>query len=1131
MKKASTIKPLVVVGTCAGMLLALLAGINYFLTEAEFDQGGRDASLINISGRQRVLLKSTTLYSLQLGSSKDREGQNALRDKLHQDIDLMDRAHAGLINPKQGKLSKETESIYFGPSYFLDRQLKNYIAEVRDFLADPEKELSDHNVHLLNILAVSQSELIDALDSVVRQYQKESESNKSRLHNLQKGMLTVILIVLLAMALFIFAPMVKRIIEETNRLEESEERLANAQRVASLGNWEYNLINNSLWWSDEIFRIFGLDPDKTSLSYETFINNVHPDDREELKKEVGSNLPYRSDYRIIIPGGDIRYIHEEVRLERDDDGTVTGMWGTAQDITGQKELETELNEFKQGLEEMVQDRTAKLSSSNTQLYSEALRRTNAEEKFKSIFNNASDAIFIADTESGLILDANKKAAELLQIPIKEIAGLHFTDVHPEEDNESYEKVFRESVLKERLMSADLFLLSSEGKRIPVEISTNVFDLEGKKVIQGIFRDITDRKRSEEKVRESEKRLAEAQRIAHLGNWEWNIEKKTLYWSDETYRIFGLKPEEFELSYEAFLRTVHTDDREFVEISVVNALHEKESYNIDHRIILPDLTERIVHEQAEVVCDERGHPLRMVGTIQDITDRMRAEEALLTSQERYTLAMDVANEGIWDRNLVTGEIYYSPRWKEMLGYHDDDILNSYEEWTKRLHPDDLERVLKNQEEHLEGKTELYINEYRLRHKDGSYRWVMAKGATIKDDNGKPTRFAGSHTDITERKLMEEELVKTQKLESVGILAGGIAHDFNNILTAIVNNVYFAKEMIVEGVDVDDIVKLLESANDACFRAKDLTKQLLTFSKGGAPVLKTVLIGELIKESAEFALRGSSAKASYDIPDDLWPVDIDEGQISQVINNLIINATQAMPKGGIIEVGAENLAVSHTDNLLMKKGRYIMLAIKDSGKGISQEIIDKIFDPYFSTKEEGSGLGLSTSYSVINNHKGILNVASEEGKGATFYIYLPASQNTVEVCEEGKKGSGKCGGRILVLEDDEAIVKTLRYILNKAGFEAEYSTDGKETIQIYKKAMKSGKRFDAVMLDLTIPGGMGGKESMKKLKSIDPDIKAIVCSGYSENPVTANYDKYGFSDFISKPYQIYEIREKLSKLIHG
>ncbi|MDT8318043.1 MAG: PAS domain S-box protein [bacterium] len=994
--KPISIKLLVVAGVISGLILVFLAVGNFYLMEAEIRAGENGAAQINISGRQRMLLKSTALYSLQLVSSTEREYEKMLRDKLQKDINLMDSDHAWLIKGEEGKLSKEIESLYFGPPYFIDRQQRTYIAEVKSLLASNKNELSVNNQSLLNIIKAAQSELPTALDAVVWQYQAESESNNSNIHNLQKFVLAVTLVILLAMALLIFVPLVKRIYTETQKLIESEERLESAQRVASLGNWEYDLAENSLWWSDEIYSIFGLDPDKTTLSYETFINMVHPDDRENLKKKAEGSLPQRSDYRVIKADSNIRHIHEEVRVERDRDGRIKRMWGTAQDVTEQKEIEAQLKKFKENLEEMVKDRTAKLSSLATKLYNEALKRLNAEEKFKSIFNNANDAIFIADAENGIILEANKRTEELLHIPVEEIVGLHFADVHPEEESESHEEFFREAVSKERSVSGELFLLSSEGKRVPVEVSANVFTLEGKRVIQGIFRDITDRKQLEDEMRK--------------------------------------------------------------------------------------LSSAVKQSPASII-------------ITDIEGNIEYVNPKFTKTTGYTYEEAIGRN---PRILKSGEHppeFYSKLWNE---------ISSGNEWS---------------------------GEFHNKKKSGELFWESASIVPIVNEKGVIINFLAVNEDITELKKMKEELVKKQKLESVGILAGGIAHDFNNILTAIVNNVFFAKELVLEGEDVANVVELLESANDACFRAKGLTKQLLTFSKGGAPVLKTVLIGELIKKIAEFGLRGSTVKASYDIPDDLWPVDIDEGQISQVINNLIINAGQAMPGGGIIEVKAENLAITHSDDLLLKKGKYIMLAIKDDGQGIPKEIIDKIFDPYFSTKEKGSGLGLSTSYSIINNHKGLLHADSEEERGATFYIYLPASRNSVEASEKRNVSSDNRGGRILVLEDDVAIVKTLRDILNKEGFEAEYSADGNETIELYKKAMKSGKRYDAVMLDLIIPGGMGGKESMEKLKRIDPDIKAIVCSGYSENSVIANYEKYGFSDFISKPYEIYEIREKLSRLING
>ena len=1126
MRKAPSLKSiesLAVIGIIFGLLLALLVSVNFYFMWAEISTGEKNGALINISGRQRMLLKSTALYSLQLVSSKDREDQNRLRDKLHQEIDLMERIHAELINPKQGNLLKEAESLYFGPPHFLDKQLGNYIEEVRALLSDSVKDFSVDNPHFVNILMAAQSELPKILDLLVEQYQTEKKSEWLNFRMSQKVILVVTLVVLIIMALYVFAPLVKHLRKETDKLRESEERLANAQSIALLGNWEYNLIDNRLQWSDEIYRIFGLNPEKTDLSYETFINCIHPDDREILEKEVGNHLSDRSDYRVIRPDGDIRYIHEKVRVEKDDYGVVTRMWGTAQDITERKKMENSLIEFKNHLEIMIKERTTDLSSANTRLHKEAVERTKSEEKFRSLFNNASDAIFIHDWKWN-ILEVNDVACHQLGYSRDELLKLKPQDFSlPEQAEKMAENI--EALHNTGHIIIETNHVTRKKEVIPVEISARSIQYGEHSAILSIVRDITARKRAEGELRKLSSAVKQSPASIVITDIEGNIEyvnpkftKTTGYTYEEAIgqnpRILKSGEQSPEL-YKNLWDTI-TSGKEWS-----GAFHNKKKNG------------ELFWESVSIspVVDEDGVITNFLAVKEDITDRKRAEEALRVSKEKYVLAMDVSSDGIWDRNLVTGETYYSPRWKEMLGYHDDDIPNSYYEWTKRLHPDDRERVFKNLKDHREGKTKLYMNEYRLRHKDGSYRWVMAKGAIIKDENGRPARFVGSHADITERKAMEEHLLKTQKLESVGVLAGGIAHDFNNILTAIVNNVHFAKECVVENVNVDEIVELLESANDACFRAKDLTKQLLIFSKGGAPVLKTVSIVELLKVTAEFSLRGTNVKAVCDIQNDLWSVNADEGQINQVINNLLINAQQAMPDGGIIEVGAENLHVSHTDDLLLEEGKYVILAFKDNGKGMSGEIINKIFDPYFSTKEQGSGLGLSTSYSIINNHKGYLEVASEEGKGSTFYIYLPASQNTIEARGRETKSPTKCEGRILVLEDDEAIIKTLRYILNKSGFEAEYSMDGAEAIQIYKETMNSEKRFDAVMLDLTIPGGMGGKECIERLKSIDPNIKGIVCSGYSDDPVIANHEKYGFCDVISKPYQIYEIREKLTKAINA
>lgn len=382
---------------------------------------------------------------------------------------------------------------------------------------------------------------------------------------------------------------------------------------------------------------------------------------------------------------------------------------------------------------------------------------------------------------------------------------------------------------------------------------------------------------------------------------------------------------------------------------------------------------------------------------------------------------------------------------------------------------------------------------------------------------------------ERQKMEEERLRSSKLESVGILAGGIAHDFNNILTGIVGNLSLALTYLKPD---EKVRKLITEAEVASFRAKDLTQQLLTFSKGGMPIKKTVYISKLITDSVSFALRGSKINHTFLMPEDLSPVEIDGGQMSQVIHNLIINAVQAMPEGGAIEIKGKNITVEEAETLSLPKGKFIKLSIKDQGIGIPGKYLQNIFDPYFTTKKEGSGLGLASSYSIINKHEGLLTVESEMGIGTTFHIYLPASKEKVKLekitKEEVKSVSGK--GKILIMDDQEVIRNIVDKMLSSFGFQVESAVDGEEAINLYKKAKKSGEPFNAVILDLTVPGGMGGKEAIKKLLEIDPNVKAVVSSGHSNDPVMAEFKKYGFTDVVAKPYRTQEIRDVLLRVVN-
>lgn len=380
------------------------------------------------------------------------------------------------------------------------------------------------------------------------------------------------------------------------------------------------------------------------------------------------------------------------------------------------------------------------------------------------------------------------------------------------------------------------------------------------------------------------------------------------------------------------------------------------------------------------------------------------------------------------------------------------------------------------------------------------------------------------DISERKRTEEDILKAQKLESVGILAGGIAHDFNNILTVILGNISLAKMNVKSGNKIFDLLSATEAASK---RAQTLTMQLLTFAKGGAPVKEVYSIAKILQESSLFVLTGSKSKCDFSIANNLWPVEADAGQISQVINNIVINANQAMPDGGVIQIRAENKLIEEKHNLPIQPGRYIMITIKDHGIGIPENYLSKIFDPYFSTKQTGMGLGLATAYSVIKKHAGHISVNSRPDYGTTFYIYLPASGKEIQTKEEPALLTGN--GKILMMDDDKYLRMMVEEMLEMLGYEAGFAKDGDEAIAMFKKARESGEPYDAIILDLTIPGGMGGKDVIKILLEIDPEVKAVVSSGYSDDPVMSNFREYGFKGMMPKPFNDNDLGKVLNDML--
>ncbi len=523
---------------------------------------------------------------------------------------------------------------------------------------------------------------------------------------------------------------------------------------------------------------------------------------------------------------------------------------------------------------------------------------------------------------------------------------------------------------------------------------------------------------------------------------------------------------------------------------------------------------------------------IIAVVRDIDAKKRAEQQLVTEQERLAVTLRSIGEGVISTDKNGAVVLLNRVAEELTGWSCRDAIGQPCATVLSLVDAEGRSIGNRPLDHVfdTGQRMDCIDNTFLVDRNGRQYPVAASCAPIRNRDGRVFGVVWVFRDVSGERRMEEELLKIRKLESIGVLAGGIAHDFNNILTAIQGNIELALRLEQAGESVDP---LLKDALTASGRAVNLTRQLLTFAKGGEPIRETASLGQLIRESADFVLHGSRVSCRYSFCGGLWLVDVDRGQISQVIQNIILNARQAMPDGGEIEIECSNVRIEEgavPPGLVA--GRYVRITIKDQGIGIAPEILDRIFDPFFSRREGGSGLGLAICHSIITRHHGGIFVDSSDGSGTTFSIYLPASKTDMlpeDRHRMDEQESPTRPGKILVMDDEKLFRKVIASQLEYLGHQVVFAADGREAVQQYEEAMRAGEPFDLVIMDLTIPGGVGGEEAVGLLLDMDPDARVVVSSGYSNDPIMAYYQDYGFIAAIAKPFKLYELKEILAMVL--
>ncbi len=882
--------------------------------------------------------------------------------------------------------------------------------------------------------------------------------------------------------------------EKARKEAEDRFRIAFGQNIVGIAN----LNKEGLWEevNQRFCEIVGYS--REELAGKSYLDITHPEDKEISERNSqpllggGQNSSFVKRY--IRKDGSVAWVKVIPNPLYAEGAEIRGFINIYEDITDQRRASAALSE--------------------------------SEDRFLAVFEQAGVGVARLDL-NGRWVEANRRLCDILGYSSEEMAKMNYRDItHPHDISRSDER-FR-SLVEGKVTSSSMQkrYIRKDGKTVWTNIWVSVVGEGSSRYVIKVIEDITEQKRAEEALRENEERFRRIVETATEGIWMMDAAGKTTFVNQRMAEMLGYSVPEMvgRPALDFFEDPASSEVRDLLSKgpNTTFTQHDFKLHTRENKDLWAILS-------VSRVLDKDGRYAGILAMLTDITARKEVELALATEKESLMVTLRSIGDGVITTDTCGKIVLMNNAAESLTGWTQIDGVGKSVEEVFPVPEGGGEDAASPMWSVLKTGTSIHRpGRVRRVSKDHNFKTVEESGAPILDSSGRVLGAVLVFRDVTDKVRIEDELARTATLEAIGTLAGGIAHDFNNILTTILGNIAIANGYVIPEGRLYNKLREIEAAS---LRAKDLTQQLLTFSKGGEPIKRSASLSGLLTDTTRFALSGSNVKCIFAIDERLWPTEIDKGQISQVISNIIINAKEAMLKGGVIEVSAENSLVETGEVLPLSPGPYVKISIKDQGIGIPKENLTRIFEPYFTTKPSGTGLGLAISYSIIKKHGGALTVESEVGSGTTFHIYLPASSEELLPEMKGTMEAKAGKGKVLLMDDEEVILEVCGEILTHLGYSVEFSRDGTEMLEKYKRAMDSSSPFDVVVMDLTIPGGMGGEQAIKKLREMDPGVKAIVSSGYSNDPVMANYHDYGFVGVVPKPYNIAELSNAVHEAING